>query len=639
MCPAEITLQQNVVDPTCIVTFRKTHIGHDLNSEEDIDHLCLRKKRKSYPRRKITDIETSRVNGAIDTTPMITIDLRPHQKNDDVNIDPSMLVTTDLHPHQNDSSDCNYPSLNDDVGNIEAFVNQHSDAVLYYKRPHESPDERFPFLQDDNMILVFVSPDQKSLLQKHGDGVVAVVWTYGTNLSFRLHMVVVLDQDNEAVPVAYAISDRSDFGLFDTFVSCIKEQVGALQPNTLITDLQESYYNHWKTVMGVPGCHLYCTWHVREACRNNIKKISHGCKQEMIRKTLPGLIAETDAAAFDRKLKELLGNDDDNVSEFLEYFRAEFVDCAPRWAYCHWPHGGLHMNAHLEAIHRSLKHLYNRCRRTKNSYAGLSTIVEFLRTRLKWAAVKSCNRVNFKLKQLNRAHERYVAFSSETQNRIRIKEVEDGCLIQPFKVSEDENVEKMYKVRRLRQSCSLSGSDGVYCDLLCSECQVCAHMYSCTCIDSAIRNIMCKHIHAVASVLRKKSKKLASACKEPILGKNHFTPEFPFVGIQTDEDFGAVEFESRGSRFLDDVKECREKVFKKLSDIMTFVTAADQPDQLKVVETLLEPTTSAVSNMTASLPMEDHSNSPTCQVSIEEHIVVVTKNPHMCQIMRLYFIA
>ena len=35
------------------------------------------------------------------------------------------------------------------------------------------------------------------------------------------------------------------------------------------------------------------------------------------------------------------------------------------------------------------------------------------------------------------------------------------------------------------------------CNLICVDCDVCVHKYSCTCVDSCIKWNVCKHIHAV----------------------------------------------------------------------------------------------------------------------------------------------
>ena len=43
------------------------------------------------------------------------------------------------------------------------------------------------------------------------------------------------------------------------------------------------------------------------------------------------------------------------------------------------------------------------------------------------------------------------------------------------------------------------------CQLICKDCEVCIHMYSCTCLDFLINYTMCKHIHLVA--INRKCKK------------------------------------------------------------------------------------------------------------------------------------
>jgi len=39
--------------------------------------------------------------------------------------------------------------------------------------------------------------------------------------------------------------------------------------------------------------------------------------------------------------------------------------------------------------------------------------------------------------------------------------------------------------------------DNCHCHLRCSSCDVCVHMYSCTCMDYLIHSTVCKHIHLV----------------------------------------------------------------------------------------------------------------------------------------------
>jgi len=54
----------------------------------------------------------------------------------------------------------------------------------------------------------------------------------------------------------------------------------------------------------------------------------------------------------------------------------------------------------------------------------------------------------------------------------------------------------MYTVR---QSDSIPHVSDI-CPLVCRECSTCVHMFSCTCLDSALRNTICKHIHLIVRV-------------------------------------------------------------------------------------------------------------------------------------------
>ena len=49
------------------------------------------------------------------------------------------------------------------------------------------------------------------------------------------------------------------------------------------------------------------------------------------------------------------------------------------------------------------------------------------------------------------------------------------------------------------RSCNIVqlADSGCTCKLFCSHCAACVHMYTCSCIDSAIHNTVCKHSHLV----------------------------------------------------------------------------------------------------------------------------------------------
>ncbi len=46
-----------------------------------------------------------------------------------------------------------------------------------------------------------------------------------------------------------------------------------------------------------------------------------------------------------------------------------------------------------------------------------------------------------------------------------------------------------YIIEKVKLSCD--------CPLQCSQCHVCAHMFTCTCLDATVHSTVCKHIHLV----------------------------------------------------------------------------------------------------------------------------------------------
>ncbi len=76
----------------------------------------------------------------------------------------------------------------------------------------------------------------------------------------------------------------------------------------------------------------------------------------------------------------------------------------------------------------------------------------------------------------------------------RAKSLQPSAIIErenelAHKVSSERNPDIYYNVKRIMKFC--------YCNLKCSYCNACSHLYSCTCIDSCTNNTVCKHIHLI----------------------------------------------------------------------------------------------------------------------------------------------
>ena len=77
--------------------------------------------------------------------------------------------------------------------------------------------------------------------------------------------------------------------------------------------------------------------------------------------------------------------------------------------------------------------------------------------------------------------------SAEQLNNRCIKAVSHNCWM-----VESQEREEFYTVGG-----SQSSSGPCSCKLKCTNCEVCPHMYTCTCLDSVLHNTACKHIHFV----------------------------------------------------------------------------------------------------------------------------------------------
>ncbi|XP_072390135.1 uncharacterized protein [Diabrotica undecimpunctata] len=310
--------------------------------------------------------------------------------------------------------------------------------VLFYKA-QETTNEKYPFLKSNDFVLIIMTDAQAEIMCKYGSDCVCVDGTHGTNgYGFELNTVLVLDNLRQGFPCAFLISNRRDQEVLTVFFSAIKEKVGLISCENFMSDLADSFYNAWIQVMTLPEHRLYCTWHLDRAWRNNLYKITTKEKQVLVYKQLRIILQETDVPTFSIMLKEFqcqLENDPD-LHPFLHYFKSYYANKSELWAYCYRMHTGLNTNMHIERMHRTLKYLYLNGKTVKRLDKAILAIMKFVRDKLF-----------------------------------------DSLIV----------LHKVYTVEENEINCK--------CEIFCTECGSCIHRYRCSCIDSAIKWNMCKHIH------------------------------------------------------------------------------------------------------------------------------------------------
>ncbi|KAJ8911350.1 hypothetical protein NQ315_011643 [Exocentrus adspersus] len=133
--------------------------------------------------------------------------------------------------------------------------------------------------------------------------------------------------------------------------------------------------------------------------------------------------------------------------------------------------------------------------------------------------------------------------------------------------SSSKNNFELYHIEKIKEVCD--------CQLICTDCGVCIHKYTCSCIDSSVRWNMCKHIHLLCSYIKEK------------VENENFLPQFGRGG------FGAVnvpEAEMNQSLEIDivlsDKRSHCEKILNHLSINNTFRYKTVQEDRQEVLDLL-----------------------------------------------------
>jgi len=111
---------------------------------------------------------------------------------------------------------------------------------------------------------------QATMAQLFGNNIIAVDTTHGMNqYNYDLTTLMVVDEFSNGFPVAYMFPNRKNTCIFQHFFRSIKEKVGNITAKTFMSDMDDTFYNAWVSVMGGATYTLYCSWHVDRAWQKN----------------------------------------------------------------------------------------------------------------------------------------------------------------------------------------------------------------------------------------------------------------------------------------------------------------------------------------------------------------------------------
>ena len=361
------------------------------------------------------------------------------------------------------------------------------DPVIAFKQQGIASED--PNILESDFLLGVQTQFQLDMMQAFGNNVICLDATHGTNVyGFLLVTVMVIDDFGEGIPVGWAITTREDTSMLTYFLKALMERAGPLKPAVFMSDDAQQYWNSWSTVFGGNGTRkLLCTWHIDRAWRNALKEhISTVQTRVELYHHLRVLLMEQDIPTFRVMMQQFLSMLVTSNPEFLAYFRKQYVPRTEQWAICHRKCMFINTNMYLESFHRLLKVVYLESKQNRRLDRLLNVLLKIARDKAfgqfqKIHKGKNTHRIAEIRKRHQNAHEMVAGGSIPAQHSENA-----------WKVKSQQDSEKHYIVHIALESCD--------CKLRCSSCNACIHMYSCTCVDSAIHTTVCKHMHIVQMV-------------------------------------------------------------------------------------------------------------------------------------------
>lgn len=372
---------------------------------------------------------------------------------------------------------------------ITEWKQSDNNPVLFHKlQGQEYSDEEDLNLTNDDFMVILQSHFQKTLAQKFAHKGVCCDATHGTTAyDFKLTTLLVIDEFGEGVPVAWCLSTHEDFTHMCVFFKMIKRTCGPLQPRWFMSDIAPQFYNAWVAINGNIPQHLYCTWHVDKAWREELrKKVGDLEMESQVYKMLRTILEQPDEKTFDDHSKIMIEKTSENekTTEFLRYYTHDWLPKRRHWAYYHRAGLGINTNMFVEAFHRVFKYNYLNGKHNKRVDVCLLQLVKFARDMAFKRAIKLLkHKDSYRLKEIKKRHQKSLELPLTNvtvtgENAWNVKSATCG--------------NNTYNVSCAAESCPYEN-----CQERCIECNVCVHQFDCNCPDSLITHTICKHIHLV----------------------------------------------------------------------------------------------------------------------------------------------
>ena len=349
---------------------------------------------------------------------------------------------------------------------VEEMQRDEYNPILCYKCQGEESDDHL--VEKNDFLLGFQTEFQKEMFIKYASKLVCVDATHGTTAyDFQLITVLIIDDYDEGIPVAWLISNKESADVLRVFFSSLRDRCGDVKTETFMSDDAEAYHNAWSSVFARPDKKFLCIWHVARSWRRKLNECIKDREQlAEVYAALKSLQNQVSEARFRRSMQQFLAWLKGILEPLASYFEREYASRPREWASCFRVGTRANTNMFVESFHRTLKEIYLERKQNRRVDHLLFTLRKISRDKAyeQWIKAEK-GKVTLRQRDSTKRHKQ-----AELIPREAISRKDANC----WQVQSTADNNKVYNVRRI-------GSSACTCLLQCSFCEACVHSFDCTC--------------------------------------------------------------------------------------------------------------------------------------------------------------
>ncbi|XP_002402770.3 uncharacterized protein LOC8030770 [Ixodes scapularis] len=359
----------------------------------------------------------------------------------------------------------------------ERFACQAYSPILLYKPMGSVAQPEARSLRQDDMVLVIQTQYQRdTLLDETGRATLLCVEpVVAPDSKFTLIALLAANGPEEVSPVAWCICNVVTSAVVQAFYRAVCQNMPELKPQYLMSDDSDYYYSAWLDASGADHKphKLLSPWHITKAWAEALNScVKNRDKRASISKALDNIKCQELVDTFQDSVAALMGElkQDEETSSFAEFFESAYAERPEQWAHCYVRD----VNIDSDMFQKLLKRLATRMKAKRLDKLAHTLLLTSESKQCEHFAKCVRGRNAREMALVIQAHQ--VALSIPPEDITRLGD-------DRWSVEDNGGVYEVSEVFACRDTS---------CPQRCNECDVCIHLYACTCPCT----YMCKHIHA-----------------------------------------------------------------------------------------------------------------------------------------------